>query len=196
VKRFCALTPESCDGLGPLHPAGTCADVCEMKCRTLSDGSARCAAASCRDPEGRVWHHPLTTYLRGDIEAGNADRVRGLRRDGEALEGLDRGGLAVFERVDFGAPGAAPTAAVALTLTARHPGRIEIFLDGARRLGASEIAPTGGEGIVRVPVRATGVSGPHAVVLKVVRGRDIGRLSAVGLQRAATSDSAPAPGPR
>lgn len=197
VKRFCALDPESCDGLVPLRAAGTCANVCEMECHTLSDGSARCAAASCRDPQGRVWRHPLTTYLRGDIEAGNADRVRGLRRDGEALDGLDRGGLACFERVNFGRPGRAPASAVALTLAARNPGRLEISLDGAHFLGAVEVAPAAGaERIVSVPIRAASVSGPHTLVLKVVRGHDVGRLSAVALLPAPTSTVSREPGPR
>jgi hypothetical protein len=64
VQRFCAVNPESCSGLVPLRSAGRCEDVCQLACRELSDGSRRCAASNCRDPEGRVWRHPLTIYLR------------------------------------------------------------------------------------------------------------------------------------
>ena len=63
VQRFCALNPESCSGLVPLRSAGRCEDVCELACSELSDGSRRCAASSCRDPQGHVWRHPLTIYL-------------------------------------------------------------------------------------------------------------------------------------
>lgn len=63
MKRFCAVDPESCSGLAQFRSAGRCEDACEMSCQTLSDGSQRCAAVSCRDPEGTVWRSPITIYL-------------------------------------------------------------------------------------------------------------------------------------
>ena len=63
VQRFCAVNPESCSGLVPLRSAGRCEDVCELVCSQLSDGTRRCAASSCRDPDGRVWRNPLTVHL-------------------------------------------------------------------------------------------------------------------------------------
>ena len=71
VKRFCAVAPETCSGLAEYRDAGRCEDACEQECRTLPDGTERCAATSCRDPDGHLWRFPITTYLRNRIEAGN-----------------------------------------------------------------------------------------------------------------------------
>jgi hypothetical protein len=183
VKRFCALNPASCAGLVPLASAGRCDDVCEMTCSTLSDGTTRCAAARCRDPGGRVWRHPITTYLRNKIEAGNADRVRGLRRRDEGLERIDRGDAARFDHVDFGRRGAAPVSTLTLALSAQRRGRVEVWMDRTKRLGALDVVPTGGaEREQSVPLRAAGVVGKHSLVLKVVSGSDIGRLSTLELR--------------
>jgi len=181
VKRFCAVDPASCSGLADFRDAGRCDDVCEMSCRTLSDGSERCAAVSCRDPGGRVWRSPLTTYLRNGIEAGNADQIRGARRADEALEGLDRGATARFEQVDFGATGGA-TSRLALTIAPRHRGRIELWLDGRERLGVLPIAArlggaAGSEEVLVLAARP--ITGRHAVELRVVDGRDLGRISTI-----------------
>jgi hypothetical protein len=177
VKRFCADEPASCSGLAQFRDAGRCEDACQMACRTLSDGSQRCAAVSCRDPEGRVWRSPITTYLRNRIEAGNADAVRGARRADEALEGLDRGATARFERIDFGA---GTSAQLALSIQPRHRGRIEVWLDGRERLGALDVAA--GSAITAeqiLPLPARSIVGSHAVELRVVAGRDLGRLSTI-----------------
>ncbi len=182
VKRFCAVSPESCNGLMALRSAGRCEDVCEMTCTELSDGTRRCAAASCRDPGGRVWPYPITVYLRNKIEAGNADDVRNLVRHDEGLEGLGRGGEARFDLVDFGARRGS-ISQLGIDIAARSRGRLEVWLDGTRRLGAFDVAPS--DGIEReqtVPIRAGGISGRHSVVVKVVSGKDIGRLSTVELR--------------
>jgi hypothetical protein len=180
VKRFCAVDPQSCSGLAEFRDAGLCEAACEMDCRGLPDGSRRCAAVSCRDPDGRVWRSPITTYLRNQIEAGNADRVSGPRRDEDGLDGLDRGDRARFELVDFGRrPGAA--SALVLSIGGRGAGgRIEAWLDGRVRLGAIDITETAGvvrEQAIALPPRR--IAGRHAVLLKVVAGRDIGRLSTI-----------------
>ena len=70
VKRFCAVAPETCGGLAEYRDAGRCEDACQEECRTLSDGTERCAATACRDPDGHLWQYPITTYLR------SADRSR------------------------------------------------------------------------------------------------------------------------
>jgi hypothetical protein len=182
VKRFCAISPESCNGMMALRSAGRCEDVCEMTCTELSDGTRRCAAASCRDPGGRVWPYPITVYLRNKIEAGNADDVRNLVRHEEGLEGLGRGGVARFDLVDFGARGGS-VSQLGIEIAARSRGRLEVWLDGTRRLGAFDVAP--GDGVERqqtVPIRADGISGRHSVLVKVVSGNNIGRLSTVELR--------------
>jgi hypothetical protein len=183
VKRFCAVDPESCSGLAEFRDAGRCEDACQLECRTLSDGSQRCAAVSCRDPEGGIWQHPITTYLRNRIEAGNADRVTGARRQSEQLESLDRGDRARFELVDFG-PQDRAVSELAVQIAARgQGGRIEAWLDGRRRLGTLEVAPTAGVEREQVAALATtGITGLHTLVLKVVAGRDIGRLSTIELR--------------
>ena len=181
VKRFCAVDPASCSGLAEFRDAGRCEDVCEMSCRTLSDGSERCAAVSCRDPSGRVWRSPITTYLRNRIEAGNADQISGARSTDEALEGLDRGATARFEQVDFGAARGGASR-LALTIAPRHRGRIELWLDGRERLGVLPIASRRDSAATSEEVlvlAARPITGRHAVELRVVDGRDLGRISTI-----------------
>jgi hypothetical protein len=182
VKRFCAADPESCAGLVPMRSAGRCEDVCEMACTALSDGSRRCAAVSCRDPEGRVWNQPLTVYLRNKIEAANADDVTGLQRHDDGLDKLDRGDSARFERIDFGTAGTTK-ATLSLEVAVRHAGRLEAWVDGERRLATFEVAPSRGDARVETAsIQVQGLTGVHSVVLKVVAGRDIGRLSTLELR--------------
>ena len=180
VKRFCAVAPETCSGLAEYRDAGLCQDVCQLECRRLPDGSQRCAATICRDPEGHVWRHPITTYLRNRIEAGNADVVIGsARRDGE-LDSLDRGDSARFALVDFGRRPRS-VSELALRIAGRgRGGRIEAWLDGKRRLGVVDVRDTAG--IIKeqvAPLAAERITGRHALVLKVVSGKDIGRLASL-----------------
>jgi hypothetical protein len=189
VKRFCAAEPASCSGLAQFRDAGSCDDACEMSCQTLSDGSQRCAAVSCRDPEGRTWRSPITTYLRNQIEAGNADSFTGTAQPkGEALERLDRGARARFEQVDFGAtPGA--TSQLVLTMETRSPGQIEAWLDGRERLGVMKVAAganahaKAGKAHEQVmPLRTHQLAGRHALELRIVAGHDIGRVATIELR--------------
>lgn len=184
VKRFCAVAPETCSGLAEYRDAGRCEDVCEQACRTLPDGSERCAATACRDPEGHLWSYPITAYLRSRIEAGNADRVRGSKRHDDALDSLDRGDSARFALVDFGHR-ARSASTLALRIAGRHGGgRIEAWLDGRRRLGTVVVRDTAGVTEEQTgPLATNGITGRHALVLKVAAGRDIGRLSTVELRR-------------
>ena len=180
VKRFCALEPDSCSGLAQFSDAGLCEEACEMTCSPLADGTQRCAAASCKDPSGRRWAFPITTYLRNQIEAGNADRLEGSRARNEAVEPLAGRGAIRYERVDFGAtPGVVHT--FTARLAARDPGaRIEVWLEDERRLGTLEVASTGGvEKDQSAAVDTSGVEGPHAVVLKIFGARKVGRLSTI-----------------
>jgi hypothetical protein len=65
-KRWCAFAPNRCSGaIATFVDAGSCADVCEMSCARLSDGTERCSAKRCRDPKGHYWSFPITTHLRG-----------------------------------------------------------------------------------------------------------------------------------
>jgi hypothetical protein len=183
VKRFCAVVPESCSGLAAYRDAGRCQDVCHQECRTLPDGSERCAATVCRDPDGHVWRYPITAYLRNRIEAGNADSISGSKRKNQELDSLDRGDSARFELVDFGRrPRSVST--LALQITGRHGGgRVEAWLDGKRRLGTLAVRDTAGIAEEqRAPLATKGITGRHSLILKVVAGRDIGRLSTVELR--------------
>jgi hypothetical protein len=96
VKRFCALEPASCSGLATFVDAGRCDDVCQMSCTNLPDGTERCAARSCKDPKGRVWTVPITTYLRNRVEAANADTVEGLTVADDGLRPIVGGAAATF----------------------------------------------------------------------------------------------------
>jgi len=181
VKRFCTLEPESCTGVAEFADAGRCEDVCEMSCVSLSDGSQRCAASACSDPQGHRWAFPITTYLRNQIEAGNADSLDGTRAaDDQGVQPLARLGAARYEQVDFGPVGGGVKTFTA-RVTARKPGaRIEVWLDGRKRLGVLAVQRTGAaEQEQSAPVDARGVSGVHAVVLKLVDATRIAHLSTI-----------------
>jgi hypothetical protein len=169
VKRWCAIDPSLCSGLATFADAGSCDDACEMSCASLSDGSRRCAAARCRDPRGRTWSQPITTYLRDRIEAGNADAVERARERDNALEGFAEGASARYRYVDFGGAPGGERALVARVTAPRAAGRIEVWLAGGPRLGTAEIAATGGsDRDVTVPLgaAASALSGPQDLLLK------------------------------
>ena len=181
VKRFCALAPETCSGLAEFTDAGRCEDVCQMTCRRLADGSERCAASACTDPQGRRWAFPITTYLRNQIEAGNADRLDGTRATSdETVEPLGALGAARYDRIDFGGAGRNVKTFTA-RLAARRPGaRIEVWLEGGKRLGVLDVKSTGGaEQAQSAALDASGVSGMHAVVLKMYDATELAHLSTI-----------------
>ena len=166
LKRFCALTPGLCSGIAKFVDAGPCERSCEMSCTGLSDGTARCAAVRCRDPKGRVWNHPITTYLRDRIEAGNADAISGAESRDAGLERLRDGGWAIYRHVDFGRrPGGVRTV-IATVSTAEGGGHIEVWLDGGRRLAVLQIPSTGGvPKDLAAASDARGLSGQHDLLL-------------------------------
>lgn len=181
VKRFCALEPASCTGLAEFTDAGRCQDVCEMSCVSLSDGTQRCAASACKDPQGHRWEFPITTYLRNQIEAGNADSFDGTRADkDQGVAPRARLVAARYEQVDFGPIGGGVKTFTA-RLAARRPGaRIEVWLDGRQRLGVLAVKRTGAaEEDQSALIDASGVSGSHAVVIKLFDATGIARLSTI-----------------
>jgi hypothetical protein len=179
VKRFCASDPASCSGLARFTDAGRCVDACKMACTKLSDGTQRCAASSCRDPSGHVWAFPITTYLRNQIEANNADVVKGVTITDDGLADLDDGDSATFKSVDFGpAPEGNVRRFTAVMTAPRTAGRIEIWTDADDLIGTLLIKASGKQATVReVVVRATGMVGPHEVTLRFFGGKNLGRLS-------------------
>jgi hypothetical protein len=181
LKRFCASDPATCSGLADFADAGQCQDVCKMKCVKLSDGSERCAASACRDPKGRLWAHPITSYVRNKIEAVNADAIEGAWTDKDQRLQLTRGGAAAtYEGVDFGSKaGTVKTFAAALAAR-RAGGRIELWLDGDKRIGSLAVKGTNGlEKEQITAIQAAGVSGAHRVVLKFVGDTRAVQLSTI-----------------
>ena len=181
VKRFCALEPASCTGLAEFADAGRCEDACDMRCTRLSDGSERCAATSCKDPQGRRWSSPITTYLRNRIEAGNADQLDGTRAaKNEAFEPSAKLSAARFERVDFGRGGGNVRTFTAHLAAHRAGARIEVWLEDGKRLGVLDVKRTGdAEQDETVSIDARGVSGTHSVLLKLFDATKIGRISTI-----------------
>jgi hypothetical protein len=181
VKRFCALDPESCTGFAEFADAGLCEEACEMSCSRLSDGTERCAASACTDPQGRRWAFPVTTYLRNQIEAENADALHGTRAaKDQGVEPFARRVAARYEQVDFGSVKGSVTSFTA-RLAARGPGaRIEVWLDGRKRLGVLAVRPTGARDEDQSAViDASRVSGRHTVLLKLFDATRITRLSTI-----------------
>jgi hypothetical protein len=167
LKRFCALAPGLCTGIANFYDAGSCEQSCQMSCAKLSDGTSRCAAVSCRDPKGHVWNHPITTYMRNRIEAGNADTITGALSRDSGLDRMQDGGQATYRQVDFGrSPGTIHTV-IANVSANEGGGRIEVWVDGTRQLGVLPVRGTGGVAQdLAAPLAARGLSGPHDVVLK------------------------------
>jgi hypothetical protein len=166
VKRYCAIAPDACSGIAVFADAGSCEQSCKMSCSTLSDGTRRCVAISCRDPGGRVWAHPITTYLRDRIEAGNADSIAGAVVRNSGLENFDRAAEATYRAVDFGATPGNARALVARLVAPAGGGWIEVWLDG-QKVGASPIPATGNTARdVTIPVNVNTAPGAHDVVLK------------------------------
>jgi hypothetical protein len=176
VKRWCALEPSLCSGLAEFVDAGPCDAACDMTCSRLSDGTERCAAVRCRDPRGRQWTRPITTYLRSRLEAGNADEVvRATVRD-QSLERLQDGASATFKHVDFGRRRGAKREVVASLRAPRGGGRIEVWLGSQRRLAVLSVPATGDEARdVATALAADGVAGPHDLVLRF-EGLDPGTM--------------------
>lgn len=183
LKRFCALAPGLCSGLANFSGAGLCEQSCQMSCTRLSDGTSRCAAVSCRDPKGRVWNHPITTYLRNRIEAGNADALTGAVTRDSGLERVQDGAQATYRHLDFGRLSGKIATVVANVTAVSDGGRIEVWLDGQRRLGVLPVRSTGG--VARdlfAPLDARDLSGPHDVVLRFTGLRADVRVADIGLR--------------
>jgi len=183
LKRFCALAPGLCSGLAKFSGAGPCEQSCEMSCTPLSDGTSRCAAVSCRDPKGRVWNHPITTYMRNRIEAGNADTVTGAVSRDSGLERVKDGAQATYRHVDFGhVPGSIATVIANVSAPAGG-GRIEVWLDGQRRLAVLAVRSTGGVARdLTAPLDSRDLSGQHDVVLRFKGLRADVRVADIGLR--------------
>jgi hypothetical protein len=183
LKRFCALAPTSCSGIATFGDAGPCADACQMACTTLSDGTQRCAAVSCHDPKGHVWAHPITTYLRNRIEAGNADTIAGAVSHESGLEQMQNHAEALYRHVDFGQPGKPVRTFISNLLVPASGGRIEVWLANERRLGSLPVRSSGG--VYRdfeIPLQTAGLSGQHDIVLKFEGVRAGARLHDISLR--------------
>lgn len=151
-----------------------------MSCKKLSDGSERCAAVSCRDPAGRSWAFPITTYLRNRIEAANADTISGATVTDDGLTDLDDGDSATWKAIDFGVAAGGVRRFVATVAGARTGGRIEVWIDGARRLGSLALKKSGADPKPQeTTLGAAGVSGAHDVTLKFLGGKRLGTLTAI-----------------
>ena len=180
VKRFCALEPTTCSGIANFVDAGACQDACTMRCAKLSDGSERCAAVSCKDPQGRLWPFPITTFLRDQIEGANADVIVGAVATDDGLDDLDDGDTATFKGIDFGPTPGGVRRFVATFAAPSAAGRIEISLSSGRHLGVLAIKATGQAPKAQATaLNSSGLAGPNDVTLKFVGGKKMGRLSLI-----------------
>jgi hypothetical protein len=183
LKRFCALAPALCSGIATFVDAGPCEQSCQMSCTRLSDGTSRCAAVSCRDPKGRVWTNPITTYMRDRIEAGNADTISGAVARNSGLEQFQDGGQATYRHVDFGPRTGTVRSIVANVSAPTGGGQIEFWMDG-RRLGVLPVPSTGTlPADLTAPLQAQGLFGQHDLVLRFAGLRADVRLADIGLRR-------------
>ena len=107
-----------------------------------------------------------------------------IKEDG--LDALDAGDWATFESVDFGIPGQSVKTFAANFLGRGHRGRIEVWVDDKTRIGAMDVAAAakgdGGERRATMAVDAAALSGAHRVTLKIVAGKDLGRMTTLELR--------------
>jgi hypothetical protein len=177
-KRFCAAEPAACSATGaPLVDAGPCANSCEMRCFAIGSHERRCAAVSCRDPQGHVWHHPITVLLKNEIAAVNADSVSRMDISEDALIPLAVDASAEFDLVDLGSA-AGPVTRMSVGLLGTSRARLEVWLGTSQRLGAvvlKEGAPAGSS--VEIPLATAQLSGANRIVLRVHGGRRTGEIA-------------------
>jgi len=179
AKRFCAREPETCGaGASAFVTVGACARACEMRCFPIGDGEQRCAAVSCRDPQGQVWRHPITTFLRNQIEAANADTVTLTERLETGLRPLSSKATATFEKLDFSS-----TTKRSLRVAcegATKGARLEVWL-GQRKIGAATVAQSKPENqFIEIPL-APVPKGPNQIILKLLGGPNLGQLTSIEL---------------
>jgi hypothetical protein len=183
VKRWCAIDPRLCNVLAEFHDAGPCEQACEMSCSRLSDGSRRCLASRCRDPQGRVWARPITTFLRNRIEAGNADAMEGVLSRDQGLEQITDGARATFRAVDFGPAGRREHTFIAHLAAPRGGGRIEIWLGNERQLGTLAVAATGRHARdISARFITQDLSGPRELVLRFVGLEPKARIETIAIR--------------
>jgi hypothetical protein len=184
VKRFCALEPASCRGLFPFTDAGACEDVCETSCQRVGDGTERCPATVCRDPDGRAWRFPITAYLRNRIEADNADeRSDGPPGRAPAPAVASAGDVATYRRVDFGPRPVAHHRFTARMADGGAAGRIQVFLASGRRLGVLAVpAAASAEQELSTQLATAGLSGPQDLTLRLSPGLRVAQLSTIELR--------------
>lgn len=176
VKRFCAADPQSCNT--QLKDAGSCLQACDFSCGPGTSGRKVCSAVSCRDPSGRVWHNPITVFVRNKIEAGNADRTQGASQDGEDLVKLSAGAEATYSQVDFGGRDRPKKEFVALVKDTTPGTGLELWVDGKTRVATLKTPVVKGNGReIAVSLRAAKLQGRHDVTLKVTGAGQVGRLS-------------------
>ena len=110
----------------------------------------------------------------------NADETANVVVEDEGLTGWRDGASATYKAVDFGG---AITTFAARWAARQAGGRLEIWLDGTRRLGAVALKSTGGAVKEQTAtLSAKGIAGQHAVVLKAVGCPRAGRLSTIELR--------------
>jgi hypothetical protein len=178
VKRFCASNPDTCgSGSSIFIGTGTCADACQMRCFPIGGGEQRCAAVSCRDPQGHVWDHPITVFMRNKIEAANADDVASTQRLENGLRPGASNATATFNLVDFGGS-AADRVFVGELQGAKKGAQVEVWLDESRKLGAATVAHSKpGKQTIEIPLKTKDITGPNRVVLRLLGGGALGLLT-------------------
>lgn len=176
VKRFCAADPQSCNT--QLKDAGSCLQACDFACGPGTSGRKVCSAVSCRDPSGRVWHNPITVFVRNKIEASNADHLQGASQDGEELVKLAPGAEATYRQVDFGGRDRPKKEFVALVKDTTPGTGLEVWVDGKTKVATLKMpAVTGGGRELAMSLRSAKLQGRHDVTLKITGSGQVGRLS-------------------
>ena len=181
VKRFCAADPQSCNT--QLKDAGPCVQACDFSCGPGTSGRKVCSAVSCRDPRGRIWHNPITVFVRNKIEASNADRLQGASQDGEELVKLSPGAEATYRQVDFGGHGRLKKEFVALVKDTTPGTGLEVWVDGKTKVTTLTILAVKSAGReLAAPLRTAKLQGRHDLTLKITGSGQVGRLSHIEIR--------------
>jgi hypothetical protein len=184
VKRFC-INDAGCD---IFTKVGTCAAACTQTFTTGPGGKKVYSATSCKDPSGKVWSNPITTFVRNRMEGGNYDAGQGIvSASNFSLNFLDNGDWFQMKDVQFGTVDGALKTLEVTTSSITSGNIIEAHLDSLTGplLGKITTASTGAMNnyLVRSgALNSRGITGRHSVFFAAKGGADIGSVSFVELK--------------
>lgn len=179
VKRYC-IDDVGCD---LFTKVGTCASACTQTYTTGPGGKKVFSAKSCKDPSGKIWSNPITTFVRNKMEAGNNDEAQGVTSSPSfGITSVDNGDWVKMNDVQFSSVDGALKTLQVTVATTTSGNTIEAHLDSltGRLLGSVTAASTGSFNTYAVhsgAIDSRGIAGRHSLFFVFKGGSNIGNVS-------------------